>query len=196
MRNINPYEILGCARDANAEEIKAAWKATARRLHPDKGGDPGAFAEARMCYDILKDEARRAKYDATGDINESEPDNPSARVISIVMPIIIQMAEQFANGRGGNPATNDWVKVAKQLLEERIKAIEVHRVVTARIKETFSMMVNNTRVVSTKYPPVIIDMLKSESEFSADEVFDNDAADLRLAIDFLDTMEFSQGLLQ
>ena len=40
------------------EVVKAAWKAAARRLHPDKAGDnPGVrsrFVEARTCWEAYK----------------------------------------------------------------------------------------------------------------------------------------------
>ena len=63
------YETLGVAPDAATEEITRAWRALAKRWHPD--AHPGRAAEAtqRMqvvneAYAVLRDESRRARYDA------------------------------------------------------------------------------------------------------------------------------------
>jgi len=62
---VNHYEILGIARDADAATIKEAWRAAAKRHHPDpRGGHSSAeFIAARTAYDVLRDPVRRAAYD-------------------------------------------------------------------------------------------------------------------------------------
>lgn len=64
------YEILGVAKDANAEEIKHAYKKLAIKYHPDKNpGDKEAeekFKEAAEAYDILSDATKRSQYDRFG----------------------------------------------------------------------------------------------------------------------------------
>ncbi|CAO5156431.1 J domain-containing protein [Frankia sp. AiPs1] len=57
------YEVLGIAPDASAEQIRHAYRAAARRTHPDAGGRPAAFARVRVAYDVLGDPARRHRYD-------------------------------------------------------------------------------------------------------------------------------------
>jgi curved DNA-binding protein CbpA len=65
------YEILGVARSANAEEIRAAYLKLARELHPDRHQDnPLKDLAARRlvsvneAYQTLGDAQRRATYDA------------------------------------------------------------------------------------------------------------------------------------
>lgn len=66
------YDTLGVPRDANPEDIKAAYRRLATRYHPDKNlGDASAGAEAmfkevQAAYDVLSDPERRKRYDETG----------------------------------------------------------------------------------------------------------------------------------
>ncbi len=43
---IDPYELLGVARDADEAAIKAAYRKVAKTAHPDAGGDAEAFAKS------------------------------------------------------------------------------------------------------------------------------------------------------
>ena len=66
----DPYEVLGVARDADAKEIKRAFRTLARELHPDVNRhDPEAeekFKEAAEAYEILGDDERRGIFDRYG----------------------------------------------------------------------------------------------------------------------------------
>lgn len=63
----DPYSILGVSRSADLSEIKAAWRAAAKQLHPDQNpGDPQAvnrFTEVGRAYDLLKDPEKRRRFD-------------------------------------------------------------------------------------------------------------------------------------
>ena len=63
------YEVLGVARGAEAAEIKRAFRAKARRLHPDVSADPDAeqqFRELAEAYAVLSRSASRLLYDRFG----------------------------------------------------------------------------------------------------------------------------------
>jgi curved DNA-binding protein len=69
------YTALGIAPDADQEVIKAAFRALAKKYHPDTAADPGAakvrfpeIAKARFCeineaHAVLSNPAARAEYD-------------------------------------------------------------------------------------------------------------------------------------
>jgi DnaJ-class molecular chaperone len=75
----DPYEILGLAKTATADEIKKAYRKLARTSHPDLyPDDSGAeerFKAISAAYDILKDPETRARYDA-GEIDGLGAERP------------------------------------------------------------------------------------------------------------------------
>ncbi|MEO7112979.1 MAG: molecular chaperone DnaJ [Polyangiaceae bacterium] len=64
------YEVLGCPREASADDIKRAYKREAMKHHPDRNpGNPSsecAFKDANEAYQILSDEQKRSTYDQFG----------------------------------------------------------------------------------------------------------------------------------
>ncbi|MEX1190285.1 MAG: molecular chaperone DnaJ [Bacteroidia bacterium] len=64
------YEILGVSKNADATEIKKAYRKMAVKYHPDKNpGDNEAedkFKEAAEAYDVLSDNDKKARYDRFG----------------------------------------------------------------------------------------------------------------------------------
>lgn len=61
------YQILGVNKNASKDEIKKAFYKLAHKHHPDKkGGNESIFKEANEAYQVLSDDAKRAKYDQFG----------------------------------------------------------------------------------------------------------------------------------
>jgi curved DNA-binding protein CbpA len=65
MSTMNYYVVLGIAEDADGDTIRSAFRALARRYHPDAG--PGSstveFQRALEAYETLSDPERRRVYD-------------------------------------------------------------------------------------------------------------------------------------
>ncbi len=78
----SPYEVLGVARDASAEDIKRAYRKLAKELHPDL--NPGnkaveqRFKEVSQAHGILGDPEKRKRFDR-GEIDASGQETPFRR---------------------------------------------------------------------------------------------------------------------
>lgn len=80
--NKDYYDILGVAKDASTEDIKKAFRAKARTMHPDVSKAPDAeerFKEVTEAYETLSDPDKRARYDAvrSGGFTTENPFRPS-----------------------------------------------------------------------------------------------------------------------
>lgn len=63
------YQVLGVARTATKDELRAAHRRLARELHPDVNKAPDAskrFGEVQEAYDVLSDDEKRRVYDQVG----------------------------------------------------------------------------------------------------------------------------------
>ena len=68
------YRLLGVSETATLAEIKAAYHAKAKALHPDV--NPGAgdlFAVMTEAYGVLSDPAKRATYDRSQKLRTMQP---------------------------------------------------------------------------------------------------------------------------
>lgn len=102
------YKILGVPRDADAKEIKKAYRGLSMKYHPDHNDalDAGEkMAEINEAYEVLGDATQRSDYD-----NKTNANNPAQNARSRHEDIIRQQHEAMRRHQAnihGNPFANN-----------------------------------------------------------------------------------------
>ncbi|CAE8586037.1 unnamed protein product, partial [Polarella glacialis] len=102
------YQLIGVDRNATLHEIRSKFRVKVLAEHPDKGGDPKKFQLLNKAYNVLTDQEKRRRYDATGRAEKSAE-------------------EEFVEGFGGGrlhfePRAKDSDERALVSLQDRIIA--------------------------------------------------------------------------
>jgi len=137
------YEALNVDPSATADQIRAAYRALARKAHPDVGGDAEAFRKITEAYEILYDPESRAHYDATGQTREgSTLEDPLRKTAIQKITTALQkmfedrtdrytyadpfkaMRAETVNAKHTNAAK---VRTCKDAIERATKAMERHK---------------------------------------------------------------------
>jgi curved DNA-binding protein CbpA len=93
------YEVLQVHRRAELDVIRAAYRALARKHHPDFGGDSARMVAINEAWRVLGDRDARAAYDAqvATSHNRRETDRPTRAPITGYAPNVARNAP--ATGR-------------------------------------------------------------------------------------------------
>lgn len=89
-RQLDLYQVLGIARDATHDEVKKAYRAMAKKHHPDSGGDKETFQLISLAGSVLTDPESRERYDQTGQTDAQAEDNPALIVASLLEQAFMQ----------------------------------------------------------------------------------------------------------
>ena len=118
--NRNPYEILGVSESATDDEIKEAYRALARKYHPDKYIDEGLkeMANAKMqqineAYDTIKDmRAKGTSYKTENTSGSSSSHSSSSSAYAEIRNMInlgrYDTAETALNGMPASERGAEW----------------------------------------------------------------------------------------
>jgi len=99
------YEVLGVQKDANADDIRRAYRQLALKHHPDRNaGDKGAeekFKEATEAYSVLSDSDKKAAYDRFGHAGLGGGYDFQGAGIGDILSHFQDMFSDFFGGFGG-----------------------------------------------------------------------------------------------
>lgn len=116
MKKIDPYAVLGVEKTADKKGIRRAYRKRAKQAHPDSGGSSEKFGALNLAHDILMDDKRREKYDVTGDIEETTPNNANSAAVNIIAIAFTAVLQECAQ-RGQSPLEIDVAQAVKQELK-------------------------------------------------------------------------------
>ncbi len=110
----NYYELLGLARDANKDALRAAYYKTAPRYHPDrhfrkrlgpyKSKIEAIFTALTKAHDVLREPTKRRSYDATlGSTSRPRASSPESAAASAALSPV--SASPVVQSRAGAPVS-------------------------------------------------------------------------------------------
>ena len=102
------YDVLGVAKNANADELKKAYRKNAIKYHPDKNpGDKASedkFKEAAEAYEVLSNPEKKQRYDQFGHAaNASSANGGGYGGGGMNMEDIFSQFGDIFGGGGGSP---------------------------------------------------------------------------------------------
>lgn len=113
------YRALGVDRGCSRAEVRRGYRRASKAAHPDGGGSKERFALVRLAHDVLTDDARRARYDAEGVIEETAPDTRWALAMNMLAGVLDHVVSQSSR-----PEAVDLVDLAKACLHEKIRQLD------------------------------------------------------------------------
>lgn len=115
----DPYAVLGLTKAATADDIKKAHRKLVKTTHPDLNpDDPKAearFKDISAAYDLLKDPATRARFDA-GEIDASGAEKPERRYYR---DFADAPGNAYQQGRGFEGGQGDPADIFAEILRQR-----------------------------------------------------------------------------
>lgn len=115
------YKALNVDASADKDSIKKAYKKAAKKAHPDiEGGSSKKFALVKKAFDILSDEERRSKYDATGDESEKNPDNKFSEAVNTISFALGMVLQKCAES-GESPLVIDLMSQIRGVIKRNME---------------------------------------------------------------------------
>lgn len=185
---LDPYQVLGVAREADAATIKAAYRRLAKTAHPDQGGDKETFEAIKFAYDILRNPDRRAQYDRDGTVHFIPESMIDAKAVELIADII-------GNILMGNsdPNKNALIQPMVDFCAEKIRETEQHNLKLITAKDRAERMVARFRKKEGKTGPnVLADITRRKIVEAEQAIAGNDTTIkvMRRALKIIESHEF------
>ena len=120
------YDALGVSEDASTVEIHRAYRRAAKRAHPDRGGDPAAWALISLARDVLQDPKRRRRYDESGSTAGNAPDQAGAQLAAILAQTYVTVLMDAAS-MGKRAQCYDLAVSMRDLLKKGLDGVKAGR---------------------------------------------------------------------
>lgn len=132
------YTLLGINPDATKGELVKAYRHAAKDTHPDREGDRERFEQVKHAYEVLKDDKRRAHYDATGET--ADPNDKEFEEVIKQLSLCLAAAIGMYADQGVDPSQDDVVDAMQRVftnqLQEYGKARQAFKKVLAAYRKT------------------------------------------------------------
>lgn len=151
------YSTLGVPKDADKASIRRAYRKHAKAAHPDGGGDERKFALGKLAHDVLSDEERRAKYDATGDATEHEVDNAHAEALQFIGAMLEATIAECEQA-GIDPVTADLAATLRNCADRELASIESARTDAEKKKAKAERLLKRF-ILKKKSEPNLLEMI-------------------------------------
>lgn len=123
---IDPYAMLGIERDADDNQVKAAYRKAAKGMHPDSGGDADQFARLQTCYDLLRDPVRRKVFDDTG-FDPQLADPRDLKGLMLLEPLVNDVILDEREPGSFDPVAAMRRKLSDEIVSARFHILEMER---------------------------------------------------------------------
>lgn len=121
------YHIFGLPKDASCETIKKQYKKLALKYHPDRHANTSdenklevtrKFQKVAVIYDILSDSKKRARYDKTGSLSDSDlfaAEDLDGYFDDLFTRVTVEMLENFKKSyQNSDEEREDLIKAYKK----------------------------------------------------------------------------------
>ncbi|MFI5113523.1 MAG: J domain-containing protein [Terriglobales bacterium] len=169
------YEVLGVKKKATKDAIRKAYRRLAMSLHPDRNiGDEAAaqrFKEVQTAYDVLSDAARRARYDATGEVTDPKVVSEAAEIASILQPCLMNILHEAVK-QGQDFGKLDLVESFKMTFRESMKQLKVNRETWEKMKSGLEAVVERASLENPGEGEdnLLVSVAKSQLDLAAKNV--------------------------
>lgn len=108
------YKTLGVDKEASPAAIKRAHRKKTMKAHPDQSGNVEEFLAIQKAYEVLTDEERRKRYDATG---ATEAPSANQEMVELIQ-IVVTAAGKF------DPDSRNLLEESRTFIRNSMKSID------------------------------------------------------------------------
>lgn len=140
------YKIMGLSREAEAKDIKTAYRKLARKYHPDLNKQTDAeekFKELGEAYEVLKDPEKRKIYDQYGHAQATHQNAGASQ----------QAHYRHEGFRGEDQSTRDFFESlfgSRSFHKQTVTGADLHGNITIGLEDAYSGTVRELQLPNTE----------------------------------------------